>query len=138
MNKKWKKYLTLIAICISLATCLTGCSVPFSERTVERVVLTTGFDKEGVFRIGTAVCSIDEFMLYLTNTQNRYEEIYGSEIWSVATANQTLEDKIKDMDNHTLDKILDEIDNSSSVMSVNISGGEPMLHPRFAEVIKRL
>ena len=48
------------------------------------------------------------------------------------------QDKIKDMDNHTLDKILDEIDNSASVMSVNISGGEPMLHPRFAEVIKRL
>ena len=48
------------------------------------------------------------------------------------------QDKIKDMDNHTLDKILDEIDNSSSVMSVNISGGEPMLHPSFAEVIKRL
>ena len=97
MIKKLKKYLALIAICISLATCMTGCTVPFSERTVERVVLTTGFDKEWVFRIGTDVCSIDEFMLYLTNTQNRYEEIYGSEIWSVATENQTLEDKMKDM-----------------------------------------
>ena len=97
MNRKWKKYLVLIAICTGLAVCLTGCKVPFSDRTVERVVLTTGFDKEGVFRIGTAVCSKDEFMLYLTNTQNRYEEIYGSEIWNVASENQTLEDKIKDM-----------------------------------------
>lgn len=97
VDKKRKKYLIFIVVFVSLTTMLTGCRLPFSDRSIDKVVLTTGFDKDGVFRIGTAVCSVDEFMLYLTNTQNRYEEIYGSEIWSVASENQTLEDKMKDM-----------------------------------------
>lgn len=44
--------------------------------------------------------------------------------------------KNKDMDDFVLNIILKEIENSSSVMSVSVSGGEPMLHPRFVEVIK--
>ena len=48
------------------------------------------------------------------------------------------QEKIKDMDDMTLNKILDEIESSSSVLSISVSGGEPMLHPRFIEVVKRL
>lgn len=48
------------------------------------------------------------------------------------------QEKIKDMDDVTLNKILEEIESSSSVLSISVSGGEPMLHPRFIEVVKRL
>ena len=48
------------------------------------------------------------------------------------------QEKVKDMDDVTLNKILEEIESSSSVLSISVSGGEPMLHPRFIEVVKRL
>ena len=76
---------------------LGGCAMPFTGKNIDQVVLTTGFRDDEVFRIGTAVCSEDEYMLYLTNTQNQYEQVYGSEIWSVASENTTLEDKIKNI-----------------------------------------
>ena len=76
---------------------LGGCAMPFTGKNVDQVVLTTGFSADEVFRIGTAVCSEDEYMLYLTNMQNQYEQVYGSEIWNVASENTTLEDKIKNM-----------------------------------------
>lgn len=83
-----------ILVCISSLLC--GCGVPFQKEEVDQIVLTTGFEKDEVFRIGTAICKLDEFVLYLTNTQNRYENVYGSEIWNVKTENVTLEDKLKD------------------------------------------
>lgn len=96
MKKKVKCCLRLTAMLLAVVVGLTGCASPLEKIGVDQVVLTTGFEKDEVFRIGTAACNIDEFMLYLTNTQNRYENVYGSEIWSVATNNVTLEDKIKD------------------------------------------
>ncbi len=61
-----------------------------------KIVLTTGYDKEAVFQIGTSTCSYDEFMIYLTNTQNRYESVYGGDIWNVSSGDVSLEQKIKD------------------------------------------
>lgn len=46
-----------------------------------RVVLTTGFDKDEVFRIDSESCRIPEILVYLTNTQNQYEQVYGPQIW---------------------------------------------------------
>lgn len=63
---------------------------------VTQVVLTTGFEKEEVFRIGSSSCYTNEFMVYLTNIQNSYETVYGSQIWSVSSNGISMESRIKD------------------------------------------
>lgn len=72
---------------------LTGCSL---EGDFSRVVFTTGFGKDEVFRIGKSTCTLPEFMVYLVNTQNQYENVYGEQIWSVELDGVTLEDNVKD------------------------------------------
>lgn len=63
---------------------------------VTQIVLTTGFEKDEVFRIGSSSCYTNEFMVYLTNIQNRYEAVYGSQIWSVSSNGVSMENRIKD------------------------------------------
>ncbi len=45
-----------------------------------KVVFTTGLGPDEVFRIGNGVCTVPEMMVYLTNTQNQYESVYGAEV----------------------------------------------------------
>ena len=61
-----------------------------------RVVFTTGFGKEDVFRIDDIRCTRGEIMVYLYTTQNRYEEVYGPEVWNVSKGDITLENNVKD------------------------------------------
>ncbi len=49
-----------------------------------------------MFRIGSASCSASEVMVYLTNTQNQYESVYGMEVWNVALDGLTLEENVKE------------------------------------------
>ena len=84
----------LLAIGIG-AGILTGCGSNGGFGT--KVVLTTGFDKDEVFRIETSSCSLPELMVYLTNIQNRYESVYGTEIWSTNVDGVTLEQNVKDI-----------------------------------------
>ncbi len=62
-----------------------------------RVVFTTGFGKEDVFRIDDIRCTRGEIMVYLYTTQNRYEEVYGPEVWNVSKGDITLENNVKDI-----------------------------------------
>ncbi|MDE5891550.1 MAG: peptidylprolyl isomerase, partial [Acetatifactor sp.] len=62
-----------------------------------RVIFTTGFREDEVFRIGKISCTLPEFMVYLTNTQNQYENVYGGQIWNVEFEGVTLEDNVKDI-----------------------------------------
>lgn len=59
------------------------------------VVLTTGFKKDEIFKIESATCTLPEIMIYLTNTQNQYENVYGREIWSTMLEDVTLEENVK-------------------------------------------
>ncbi|MBR1477744.1 MAG: peptidylprolyl isomerase [Lachnospiraceae bacterium] len=61
-----------------------------------KVVLTTGFSKNEVFKIGSEVCTTAEFMVYLTTVQNQYEEVYGEKIWNSELDGMTLEENVKD------------------------------------------
>ena len=77
---------------------LTGCGSGNGNGGIgTKVVLTTGFDKDEVFRIETSVCSLPEIMVYLTNIQNRYESVYGEEIWNTNVDGVTLEQNVKDI-----------------------------------------
>lgn len=62
-----------------------------------RVVFTTGYGENEIFRIDSAVCTLPEFMVYLTNTQNQYEDVYGPEVWNISLDGVTLEENVKDM-----------------------------------------
>lgn len=88
-----KKAGKLLGLMLCLLFILTGCG---DENETTKVVLTTGFDKNEIFRVETASCSLPEVMVYLTNTQNRYESIYGAQIWEKNLRGRTLEQNVKD------------------------------------------
>ncbi len=77
----------------ALMTLLPGCGMDLSGT---KVVLTTGLNKDEVFRIETISCSRPEMMVYLTNIQNQYENVYGTEIWATEADGTTLEERVKD------------------------------------------
>ena len=60
------------------------------------MVFTTGFGKDEVFRIADESCTRAEIMVYLTTTQNRYESVYGPEVWNIAKDGVTLEENVKE------------------------------------------
>lgn len=95
INKRVKRiagFLLAIGVCVgSLAGCGNG------NNFGTKVVLTTGFDKDEIFRIETGTCSLPEIMVYLTNIQNRYESVYGTEIWATNVDGVTLEQNVKDI-----------------------------------------
>ena len=61
-----------------------------------RVIFTTGLGEDEVFRIADIACTRPEIMVYLTTMQNRYESVYGPEIWNVAREDITLEENVKE------------------------------------------
>mgnify|MGYP002423734643 CR=1 FL=1 len=61
-----------------------------------KVVFTSGFGENDVFRIGDISGTRAEVMVYLTTMQNRYESVYGPEVWNVAKGEVTLEENVKD------------------------------------------
>lgn len=89
---KRKKYagraLALLCLLLAMET-LTACGN-------RRVVFTTGFGSDEVFKIGSQVCTTAEIMVYLTNAQNQYESVYGSRIWSVSQDGLSLEESLKE------------------------------------------
>lgn len=73
------------------------CGCGDKDAATTKIVLTTGFAKDEVFRIENKSCKLSEFMIYLTTTQNQYEEVYGEEIWQASLDDVTLEANIKEM-----------------------------------------
>lgn len=82
-----------ILILTLLMLFLSGCGDKNSDT---RVVLTTGFHKDEVFRIENMSCSLPELIVLLTNTQNQYESVYGEEIWQTDMDGVTLEENVKE------------------------------------------
>lgn len=77
------------ALTMGLTACGQGAVPP-------KIVFTTGFRNDEVFRIEDSVCSIQEMMVYLINTQNGYEKSFGGEIWQRETDNGTVETRLKE------------------------------------------
>lgn len=84
----------LLAVCLAgLAMLLGGCGKGGSGT---KVVFTTGLGSDEVFRIENMSCDRAEIMVYLTTTQNQYEEVYGEEIWQTSFNGVTLEENVKE------------------------------------------
>ncbi len=87
--KTLKNYLRPVAALLILCI-LTGCGKA-------QVVLTTGFEKNEIFVVGSERCTLSELTIYLTNIQKTYENVYGEEIWNVEDDGMTLEESVKNI-----------------------------------------
>ncbi len=85
--------LLALLMTLVLSVGVTGCG--FLEET-HKVVFTTGFSENEVFRIEDSVCSIQEIMAYLVNTQNGYESTFGTRIWDTQTDSGTVASQLKE------------------------------------------
>lgn len=112
-RKQYRRIGFFCLVCLLCFGLLCGCAGRTSETDTEdiesvgetedtqdvsatRIVLTTGFEQDEVFRIGKSSCYQDEFMVYLTNIQNRYESVYGDAIWSVSANGVSMETRVKE------------------------------------------
>ena len=93
INKKRCPAAVLAAGLMGLSL-LSGCGSRADGST--RVVFTTGFDKDEIFRIEGISCRLPEIMVYLTTAQNQYEGVFGEEIWKASVDGITLEQNVKD------------------------------------------
>lgn len=86
-----RRLVTVLTLCVMLM--MTGCSaaLPFNK-----VVFTTGFEKDEVFRIEDSTCTLSEAMVYLVGTQGGYEKTFGKDIWNADTDSGTVEQRLKD------------------------------------------
>jgi len=89
MKRLAKKFLPLLIV-----LALMGCQ---STQEETRVVLTTGFEHDEVFRINQEPCRKAELMVYLTNLKNQYEQIYGEQIWEKEAKESTLVGSVKEV-----------------------------------------
>ena len=105
-----KSILLCLIIVISTTMSLTACA---SEDKVP-VYLTTGFDSNEVFVIEDQKCLLPEVMIYLLNTQAKYENVYGDEIWNTMVNGVTMPENIKE-------NVLSEI---SQIKAMNILAGQ--------------
>lgn len=87
-------YKALMLAMALLVSSLTGCGNKTDTDT--KIVLTTGFDKDEIFRIEEMSCTLPEIMVYLTTTQNQYENVYGEKIWEADLEGITLEENVKE------------------------------------------
>ena len=90
--KNGKKRILFFLCCLLFLT-MSGCGKKEGD---VKLVLTTGFKKDEIFRIETMSCTLPEVMVYLTNTQDQYESVYGEEIWKTHLDGVTLEESIKE------------------------------------------
>lgn len=86
----------LSAALAAIVVMTTGCKIKLNEHGNTKVVLTTGFDKDEVFRIDKISCRLPEVMVYLTNTKSQYEQALGSQIWQTSYEGETLEENVKE------------------------------------------
>lgn len=84
------------AVFLALFVCLTGLTGCGDEGSGTRIIFTTGFGRNEIFRIEDVTCTLPELMVYLTTTQNQYEQVYGEEIWNTSFNGITLEENVKD------------------------------------------
>jgi len=89
----FKKIGIWIAVFTLAVMSFCGCSLSSGE---SKVIFTTALEKDDIFRIGDSVCKKSEFMVYLTNTQNQYEKVYGDEVCSLSVDGISLEDNLKE------------------------------------------
>ncbi len=91
MKSKWKYMAAVMGLVLMMGS-MTACGEDGGK-----VIFTTGFEEDELFRIGEVSCTLPEYMIYLTNMQNKYEDVLGAQIWQMTFEGTTLEENIKDI-----------------------------------------
>lgn len=91
----WKGFLLCLTVAMTVCGC-HGIEADSDKKDGTKIVLTTGFGENEIFRIEKSSCVLSEVMVYLMNTKNQYEEIFGKEIWNTSHDGVTLEENIKE------------------------------------------
>lgn len=86
----------MAVVLLAVVFMTAGCSSVLNEFGNTKIVLTTGFDKDEVFRIDKISCRLPEVLVYMTNTKNQYEQALGSQIWQTSYGGETLEENLKE------------------------------------------
>lgn len=93
MERRGRFYRYAVRICLCALTALwllVGCG------NGSKIVFTKGLGRDEVFRIGDSVCTVPEMMVYLINTRNQYENVYGSQVWKITVDGIALEENVKE------------------------------------------
>jgi len=85
---KIRRYRRLIVMVLMTVFLCTACGD-------NKIVLTTGFAADEIFRIEGKSCSKEEVLVYLTTLHNQYEGAFGDGIWAVQVEGMPLGDTIK-------------------------------------------
>lgn len=93
-RRSLRRLLSAAVLLLALSVCACGDKEDNESNT--KVILTTGFARGEIFRIGSVSCMKSELMVYLTNTQNQYENVFGEEIWQQDFNGVTLEENVKE------------------------------------------
>ena len=89
-----KPLVALLVVPLFFALPLTGCK---NKKLPTRVVITSDFLENEVFRIDGHPCMKNEIMVYLANSENQYSEVFGNQIWDVPIeGSKNLEDGYKE------------------------------------------
>lgn len=90
--KRVPLFLVLLSVAVIPSVMLTGCE----KKLPTEVVLTSDFLENEVFRLEGVPCMKNEIMVYLANSENKYTEVFGNQIWDVKVGAGTLEDGYKE------------------------------------------
>ncbi|MCR5650313.1 MAG: peptidylprolyl isomerase [Lachnospiraceae bacterium] len=100
-----KKSGALAVMLVMLAAlCLAGCGRG-AKKEEQEIVLTTGFEENEIFFIGTERCTVPELNVYVRTSQGQYEGVFGEEIWDRDIGTETLEQYLKRMALYRLARI---------------------------------
>lgn len=91
MKTRIKRLLWLPVILLLEVFLLSGC-----DKDKTKIVFTTGFEEDVVFKIEDISCTKSEIMIYLVNTENIYDEVFGEKIWKVPYDDKDVESRYKE------------------------------------------
>ena len=77
-------------------TCLYWAIKNFGKKNVSAIGFDYGQRHKAELLCADEICKKEEFMVYLTNIQNQYESVYGTEIWNAEYEGVTFEENVKD------------------------------------------
>lgn len=94
-NCLMKRYINRIVAAVTMMMVLLFLSGCGSENR-KQVFLTTGFKSNEIFITENTPCIYPEFEVYLNDIQQKYENVYGNQIWDSSVDGVTMEDNVKD------------------------------------------
>ena len=71
--KRLKRRAALPVLVLLCALLLSGCG--------KRLVMTRGFAKDELFRVGNTQCLLSEYNVFLLNLQKHCERTFGHDVW---------------------------------------------------------